>query len=154
MVLMGSFVVFNSTTTGRNCYDYLDRTYGEFNVNMWGTFIITSVFYWLWAAVFAIPDLTGRPAWLFQYKIQPFTRVSLREYGRIAGIAFRNLLFVTLPATYLSASFGPRKPVAASQLPSGTEVVATIVFDLLCTEFGFYYAHRGVALQEPLQMVP
>ena len=144
LIWMSSFVIFNSSTTGRNFYDYLDQTYGEFNVNLWGTFIITSVFYWAWAAVFAIPDLTGRPAWLFKYKIQPFTRVSLREYGRIVTIALRNLLFVTLPLTYLSATVGPRKPVASSELPSGLETVATMIFDLLCTEFGFYYAHRAL----------
>ena len=142
LVFISSFVVFNSTTTGRNWYDHLDRTYGEFNINMWGTFIITSVFYWAWAGVFAIADLTGRPAWLFQYKIQPFSRVSLREYGHIAAVALRNLLLVTLPVTYLSAVFGPRKPVAASKLPSGIETVATVIFDLLCTEIGFYYVHR------------
>jgi hypothetical protein len=74
-ILIAAFVYFNSSSTGRKAYEYLDHKYGDYNMNLWGIFVITSLFFWAWAAVFAIPDLTGWPQWLFKYKTQPFIRV-------------------------------------------------------------------------------
>ncbi|KAF5862709.1 Chromosome 5 4 [Aspergillus alliaceus] len=74
------FVSFNNSAIGHTFYDKIEHRYGEYNINLWGSFIITSVFFWLWAAIFAIPDLTGWPKWLFKYKTQPFVRVDGRAY--------------------------------------------------------------------------
>jgi methylsterol monooxygenase len=137
-----AFIAFNSSSIGHRFYDSLDTIYGEFNINLWGTFIATSVFYWVWSAVFAIPDLTGRPRWLFRYKTQPFVRVGGPEYTRIAGIALRNQVFVALPLIMLNMLVCPLKPVRAAALPSSIQTIATICFDVLCTEIGFYYIHR------------
>ncbi|KAJ6136778.1 hypothetical protein N7497_012331 [Penicillium chrysogenum] len=112
-------------------------------VNIWGTFVITTVFFWVWAAVFAVPDLTGWPRWLFKYKTQPFVRVGGRQYARIALIGLRNQFMVVLPLLYLSSVFGPSKPVGTSSLPSPTQAVVTALFDVFCTEMGFYYVHRA-----------
>lgn len=141
-VLIFAFVAFNSSATGRAFYLHINETYGEYNVNLWGTFLVTSIFFWLWAAVFAIPDLTGRPAWLFKYKTQPFTRVSGPEYLRIAVIGLRNQVLVALPMNYLITLVGPLKPVHPDALPSAIQTIATILFDIACTEVGFYYVHR------------
>ncbi|KAJ5360101.1 hypothetical protein N7517_009292 [Penicillium concentricum] len=99
--------------------------------------------FWAWAAVFAVPDLTGWPRWLFRYKTQPFVRVSGREYARIALIGLRNQFVVVLPLIYLTSVFGPSKPIGTSSLPSSTQAVATVLFDIFCTEMGFYYIHRA-----------
>lgn len=141
-VLIAAFVSFNSSSTSHRLYDYLDQTYGVYNVNLWGTFIITSVFFWLWSAVFAIPDLTGWPKWLFKYKTQPFIRVEGREYSRIALISLRNQVLVAFPLLLLGTVTNPLMPVSSAALPSPSQTVATAVFDLLCTEVGFYYIHR------------
>lgn len=141
-VLVGAFVSFNSSATGHRFYEHLDETYGEFNLNLWGTFIITSVFFWAWAAVFAIPDLTGWPRWLFKYKTQPFVRVDGRQYLRIAAISLRNQILVALPLMGLNALLQPPRPVNPAALPSPVQTVATVFFDLFCTEMGFYYIHR------------
>ena len=71
---------------GYRFYSYLEDNFDEMTVNIWGSFIITTVFFWAWAAVFVIPDLTGWPKWLFRYKTQPFIRVGEREYAKIALI--------------------------------------------------------------------
>ncbi|POR35264.1 Uncharacterized protein TPAR_04530 [Tolypocladium paradoxum] len=141
-VLISAFVSFNSSTTGHRFYEHLDKTYGEHNLNLWGTFIITSVFFWAWAAVFAIPDLTGWPRWLFKYKTQPFVRVDGRQYLRIAAISLRNQILVALPMTALNTLVRPPRPVHPAALPSRVQTVATIFFDVFCTEMGFYYIHR------------
>lgn len=142
VVLIAAFVSFNLSSTSHKFYDHLDRTYGEYNVNLWGTFLITSIFFWLWSAVFAIPDLTGWPQWLFKYKTQPFIRVDERAYARIALISLRNQVLVAFPLLLLGTVANPLLPVNSAALPSATQTVATAIFDLLCTEVGFYYVHR------------
>ncbi|KAJ5512842.1 hypothetical protein N7463_002394 [Penicillium fimorum] len=143
VALIVAYVSFNSSAVGHRFYNHLDDAYDEITVNIWGTFIITTVFFWACAAVFAVPDLTGWPRWLFKYKTQPFVRVSGREYARIALIGLRNQVVVVLPLVYLTSVFGPSKPVGTSLLPSSTQAVTTILFDLFCTEMGFYYIHRA-----------
>ena len=143
IIPIAAFVCFNASSTGQEFYDDLERTYGAYNVNLWGTFIITSVFFWIWAAVFAIPDLTGWPRWLFKYKTQPFVRVDGRQYLRIAAISLRNQVVVALPMIVLNTLVSPLKPVSSAALPGPLRAIATIVLDVLCTEIGFYYVHRS-----------
>lgn len=139
IMLVSSFLAFNSSSTGKQFYADLEQ-YGVYNVNLWGTFLITSIFFWLWAAVFAFGDLY-QPRWLFKYKTQPFTRVSGKEYTRIALIGLRNQIFVALPLTWLVCQ-GPLKSVDSESIPSIPKTLATICFDIACTEIGFYYVHR------------
>ncbi|KAK2595471.1 hypothetical protein QQS21_006811 [Conoideocrella luteorostrata] len=143
VVLVSGFVGFNSSETGRRFYDWIDQLYGQWNINVWGTFFITSVFFWLWGAVFAVPDLTGWPAWLFKYKTQPFVRVDMRQYGKIALVSLRNQVLVAGPLVLATTYVSPLKPVLSSALPGPLETVATIIFDVVCTEVGFYYIHRS-----------
>jgi methylsterol monooxygenase len=140
--LVAVFISFNSSTTGHKLYDYLDNVYGADNMNLWGTFIITSVFFWLWSAVFAIPDLTGWPRGLFKYKTQPFVRVDGKAYFRIAMISLRNQVLVAFPLLLLGTLTTRPMPVASKFLPSPLQTIATIIFDIFCTEVGFYYVHR------------
>jgi methylsterol monooxygenase len=141
-LLIAGFITFNASEFGQRQYEYLDQTYGAFNMNLWGTFIITSIWYWVCSAFFAIPDLTGFPRWLFKYKTQPFVRVSGREYLSIAWGCLKNQIFVSFPATALIAFTCPSKPVNPAALPSWYRVIFTVVFNVLCTEIGFYYIHR------------
>lgn len=144
VILISSFIVFNQSAVGHDVYEYLDRVYGKYNINTWGTFIITSVFFWVWAAVFAIPDLTSWPKRLFKYKTQPFVRVDGPQYLRIAAIGLRNQVLVALPAIFLIPCIVPLKDVSSETLPGPIQTFATIIFDVLCTEVGFYYIHRGL----------
>lgn len=141
IVILG-FVTFNSSATGYRLYEHLDRKYGEYNMNIWGTFIITSVFFWVWSAIFAIPDLTGWPRWLFKYKTQPFVRVDGRAYLHIAMISLRNQVLVSLPLLMFATAINPLQPVTPAALPSPVQTFVTVLFDILCTETGFYYIHR------------
>ncbi|WFD31997.1 hypothetical protein MSPP1_003039 [Malassezia sp. CBS 17886] len=140
--LSSAFVAFSVSTTGRNFYEYLDTTYGAYNVNLWGTFIVTTVFFWVGGLIFAIPDLTGWPKWLFKYKTQPFVRVTPKEYARIMAVSMRNQVFVALPLIFAMTTVQPPRPVTPSALPSAPVMLATVLFDVFCTEMGFYYIHR------------
>ncbi|KAL1848598.1 hypothetical protein Plec18167_002223 [Paecilomyces lecythidis] len=142
LIVLG-FVFFNTTPTAHRLYEHLDQTYGAWNVNVWGTFLITSIFFWAWGAVFAIPDLTSWPRWLFKYKTQPFVRVNGREYFHIFLISLRNQLLVALPLILALPILSPLKPVTPTALPSPLQTFLTVLFDVLCTEVGFYYIHRS-----------
>jgi methylsterol monooxygenase len=141
-LIIAAFISFNTSATGHRFYQYLDDTHGVYKVNLWGTFIITSVFFWLWSAIFAIPDLTGWPRWLFKYKTQPFVRVNGKAYFRIAKISLRNQMLVAFPMLLLGTFTTQPMPVAPKFLPTPFQTIATIIFDVFCTEVGFYYVHR------------
>jgi fatty acid hydroxylase domain-containing protein 2 len=140
-LLIAGVLIFNNSSTGHAFYLHLHTVYGDRNVNSWATFVITSAFFWIWAGVFAVVDLTSQPSWLFKYKTQPFTRVNAREYAWIALISLRNQVLVALPVAYTSSLIIVH-PVHPSMLPSLPVTLATITFDILCTEVGFYYVHR------------
>ncbi|KAJ5212803.1 uncharacterized protein N7498_004449 [Penicillium cinerascens] len=142
-ILIAGFISFNSSSIGHTFYEYLDRTYGVYNVNIWGTFIITSLFFWICCAVFAIPDLTGWPRWLFKYKTQPFVQINRHAYSRIAIVSFRNQFVVALPMIIMITHTTAPMPVAPTALPSPLQTLGTIFFDIACTEVGFYYIHRS-----------
>ncbi len=101
----------------------------------------TTALYWLWAAPFIFVDLTGKPDFIFKFKIQPFQHVGAREYGRIALVVLKNQLLVTAPLTWLKATYTP-SVASPEALPGPLESLAVIVFNILCTEVGFYYVHR------------
>lgn len=143
-LLVAAFLALNASPRGRRLYDALDDRYGAPAVNLWGTFAVTSLFFWAWAAVFAAADLAARPRWLARYKTQPFVRVPPRRYAAAAAISLRNQLLVALPAVWLTTAVAPPAPVAAAALPGPLRAVATVAFDVLCTEVGFYYVHRAL----------
>lgn len=140
-VLLAAFVAFNSSDTAYKLYAHLDEKYGDWNLNTWGTFIITSVVFWAWGAVFAVADLTEWPHWLFKYKTQPFVRVDGYEYLKIVLIGLRNQFLIALPLSFAAAMI-QLKPVTPEALPGPLQTAATLIFDTLCTELGFYYVHR------------
>lgn len=142
LIIIILFAYWNSTSAASNAYIYLHEQYGDYAMNTWGMFAVTGLFLWTYTFIFAVADLSSRPKWLFKYKIQPFSRVESREYAWIALITLRNQLFVSLPSIYLMAYIRPLKPLDPSMLPSPIETVIVALFDLTCTEVGFYYIHR------------
>ncbi|KAF1736219.1 Fatty acid hydroxylase domain-containing protein 2 [Beauveria bassiana] len=142
VVVVLLFAAWQRSAAAHRLYAHLDATYGATAVNVWGTFIVTSVFFWAWGGIFALADLTARPRWLFRYKTQPFVRVPAREYAWICLISLRNQVLVALPLIYAISHLAPPRPVHPDALPGSLQTVATVVFDTLCTEVGFYYIHR------------
>lgn len=141
--IIATFTAFNTSTTGHAFYDWLEGKYGVYNINVWGTFIVTSSVLWVFSLLFAIPDLTSWPKWLFKYKTQPFVRVGVREYLKLAAITLRNQVLVALPLIMLLPHLIQMQPVSSAALPGPLQTVATVIFDILCTEVGFYYIHRS-----------
>lgn len=131
-------VAFNKSSTAERFYTWLNANYTPFMINFLGTFAITSLVYWAYGGLYAILDLTKRPAFLQKYKIQPYKEVTAKEYREICKIALRNQVFVSLPMSALSA--GPLAHwrgmgnTSYAALPGFWVTLGTYVFCLLCEE--------------------
>lgn len=128
IVLIGGFTLFNSSAFGHAVYDDLTTRFGSFNLRFFGTWIITTSVLWGLSALYALADLTGRPKWLYKYKVQPFVRVKGTEYANIALGALRNLVVVATPLMLVGAWTIPT-PTSSDQLPGPLRTVATVLFD-------------------------
>ncbi|PWN47775.1 C-4 methylsterol oxidase [Violaceomyces palustris] len=141
LLLISTFIAFNSSSLGRDFYDRILQRYGDLNVRVWGTFWSTTAFYWFLSSLYAFVDLTGRPGWMFRYKVQPFSYVGPKEYLSISLVVLRNQFLVALPLIWLNYHTLDT-PVESQALPGPWTTLFTILFDILCTEVGFYYIHR------------
>ncbi|KDN45271.1 sterol desaturase [Tilletiaria anomala UBC 951] len=135
------FLVFNASQIGRDFYHWLNANYTPFQIDFYWTFGITTVLYWAFAVLYAVVDLTSWPAAVFQYKVQPFQRVGFKEYGKIAVRVLWNQALVTLPLAYFKARLKP-SDARVETLPGPLTSIAVIIFNILCTEIGFFYVHR------------
>lgn len=140
-VVVAGFLAFNASDSGRACYRWLSERYTPFEINLYWTFGLTTAFYWLVAAFFAVVDLTGKPAFVFRYKVQPFSRVGAVEYAQIARKVFWNQLAVNIPVSIFLATFTPAD-ASPETLPSTPIALFQIVLNVLVTEVGFFYVHR------------
>ena len=140
--IIGSFVAFNTSQLAYDFYDHLNKTYTPFQLNAYGTLIITTVLYYIIAGLFAIIDLTSRPRFLFKYKVQPFQRVNASEYWEITAIVIRNQLIVVVPLAMVKAYFLPNK-TDPKYLQGPWATLAHVLFNVMCTEVGFYFIHRA-----------
>lgn len=84
--------------------------------------------------------MTGRPRALFKYKVQPFQRVGGKEYSKIALKVLQNQLTVTLPLALFKAAFTP-SDARPETVPGPLKALGLIIFNVLCTEVGFYQVH-------------
>ncbi|KAJ3010505.1 Chromosome 5 4 [Thoreauomyces humboldtii] len=141
LAVIGAFVAFNRSQTAYDFYLSIDQKYTEFQINSVGSFVLTFVLYWAFASIFAFIDLTGKPDFLFKYKVQPFLRVDVKDYAKISLIVLRNQFFVSLPLAVLSAFYFPFK-MHPDHLQGSLETVGHIIFNQLCLEVGFYFIHR------------
>lgn len=134
--------------------DFWERQWGkvytfcdgnEFTISVMGTTVITAGVYWFIGGLYTVMDLTGKPAALVRYKIQPTKNKSL-TIGRILPVILQvlfNQTVVGLPfaviAIYLlqlrGYSYGP-------ELPTFHWVLMELVIFTLSEEVAFYYSHR------------
>lgn len=117
----------------------------DFTVGFYGTACVSFFSYWMVCLLFLMIDLTGRPAFIFKYKIQDDQNVPVPK-GKLMhaiGVVLYNQVVVAGPAILLTyhlmqwrgSSFG-------RELPSIYWVMVEAVVFLIFEEIGFYYSHR------------
>ncbi|PWN29331.1 C-4 methylsterol oxidase [Jaminaea rosea] len=141
LVLLGAFIAWQRSSTAHNFYSSLAARYSVFDINAYGAFGITTLVYWAVAGLFAIVDLTHWPDIVFRYKVQPFEKVTIKEYAKIAKVAAKNQLFVVGPLLAGQAYLAPY-PVEASAVPGSWATLGYIAASIAAIEVGFYYVHK------------
>ncbi|GFV44396.1 fatty acid hydroxylase domain-containing protein 2 [Trichonephila clavipes] len=116
----------------------------DFALAVWGTFIVTTLFYWIVGLGYTIVDLTGKPEFLQKYKIQKNS-----DYP----VSFSKVLKVTLQVIINQLIFIPCAIVfyylmvwrgyhSGKTLPSFQRLAFEIAFHIVMNEIIFYYVHR------------
>ncbi|KAF8316140.1 hypothetical protein DL93DRAFT_795090 [Clavulina sp. PMI_390] len=137
---LSATILFHKSETGKNFYKWLNDNYTPFQINVWWTFGITSVLYWVIGLLFMAVDMTESPKMLYKYKLQPSQRITWKDYQKVCWIVLRNQIVVALPVTILVGLFAPFR--TTTPLPGAWSTIGTYLFCLLCEETGFYYVHR------------
>ncbi|XP_077984393.1 fatty acid hydroxylase domain-containing protein 2-like [Glandiceps talaboti] len=110
-----------------------------------GTITVTGISYWLFASLFLFVDVTGKPAFMLRYKVQPEKNIRvdrIRLTKAVLTVLF-NQTFATIPVIMLfyhlfvwrGVEFGP-------ELPTFQWVLVELIVFSLVEEVGFYYFHR------------
>ncbi|KAG8926558.1 hypothetical protein FRC02_008801 [Tulasnella sp. 418] len=141
MFLMWAITIgFNKSSLGQRFYDWMNANYTSMQIHSWGTFIVTSSVYWILGIIFMIADLTERPKWLLKYKLQPWKRVSGKEYAKICLVVLRNQVLVAGPMAYIMGRWiAPWRGMRTdAPLPGAIETLYTWVFCMICMEVSNY----------------
>jgi len=117
----------------------------EFKISAVGTFVVSLTVYWVIGIIYTLIDITGQPAALLKYKMQPGKNEPLERWRltKVVLIVLFNQFVIGIPATvfcyhlmkWRGSSFG-------LQLPTFQWVLLELVVFILVEEVGFYYAHR------------
>nr|KAG5695760.1 hypothetical protein BaRGS_013848 [Batillaria attramentaria] len=110
------------------------------------TSVMTAIVFWVPNLLLMILDVTGRPAALLKYKVQPGKNspVSTTDLMKAVRVALFNEVFVSGPVTlalyytmcWRGCKFGP------SELPTVQRFVLEMSVLVIIEEIGFYYLHR------------
>jgi len=118
---------------------------------LFGTLAIHNVAYWIPALFFMFVDLTGKPAFLYRYKIQPEEKVTFQMYLKCFALVIFNQLCVAVPMLWaleelkLTPYFGLN---AGPEIPPVRVILRHFVFWLLFEDFWFFHVHK--LLHHPL----
>lgn len=118
----------------------------EFMLTVIGTNVVTFFVFWIFGALYLFVDLTGRPKWVLQYKIQDGSHqrpVDLKKLLKAVKLVLFNQIVVGGGfSLVLYWVFKWRGCSCGPELPSFHWVLFEIAVFSLVDEFGFYYSHR------------
>merc|ERR1711970_915649 len=128
---------------------FLD-VFGDDRYNLWvyGTVIVTTIHYWLSAAGYVFMDLTGKPAFLTKYKIQPEKNVPVSgaKLWKVVKHVLINQVVLGIPGGIFSWDLWNRRNSSPEDdirvLPNLITTPGHIFVCIICHDIWFYYAHR------------
>jgi sterol desaturase/sphingolipid hydroxylase (fatty acid hydroxylase superfamily) len=124
-------------------YNYFEGN--EFMIAVVGTFVISTIVYWIAGGLYTILDLTQRPNAITRYKIQPNKNTPL-DRKRFAKVIAQVLFNQFVIGTTFIALFYPvikaRGFSAKPELPTFQWVLLELAVFSIVEEIGFYYFHR------------
>lgn len=116
----------------------------SFLLTVYGTNVVNNLVFWGFSAFFLICDITGKPQWMLQYKIQDANQpVDRKKLLRAVKFVLFNHTIVTLAFSYvLYPVYVWRGCSTGLELPSFQWVLFEIAVFTMIEEIGFYYSHR------------
>lgn len=131
----------------QGCWKKVHALFGgdEFLLSVVGTNVVAFLFFWLFGGFYLFMDLTGRPKWALQYKIQDGTNqpLNLKKLWRAVKLVLFNQIVVgTLVSIVLHPFLLKRGCSFSTELPGFHWVLFEIGIFTLVEEVGFYYSHR------------
>jgi len=120
---------------------------GEDKYYLWvyGTVAVTTIHYWMSAAVYMFIDLTGKPAFLAKYKIQPEKNapLSMDKLMKVVRHVFFNQIALGIPGGMAAWSlYSSRNVTDIRVLPSLSTTLLDVLVCIICHDIWFYYGHR------------
>ncbi|XP_068220269.1 fatty acid hydroxylase domain-containing protein 2-like [Palaemon carinicauda] len=117
----------------------------DFNILVYGGTLATYTVYWVSGAVYTFMDVTGIPAFIRPYKVQPGTNepVSTQKLIKCILVVQFNQLVVGVAFSMLVYHLGSLRGYDTSpQLPTFHWFLFELAMCVLIEEIGFYYSHR------------
>eukprot|EP00092_Neocalanus_flemingeri_P017284 GFUD01018692.1.p1 GENE.GFUD01018692.1~~GFUD01018692.1.p1 ORF type:complete len:361 (+),score=65.23 GFUD01018692.1:101-1084(+) len=120
---------------------------GEDKYYLWvyGTVGVTTLHYWISAAGYMFIDLTGKPAFLAKYKIQPEknTPLPMAKLMKVVQHVLVNQIVLGIPSGMASYSLYNSRSVSDLRvLPSLSKTLLDVLVCIICHDIWFYYGHR------------
>ncbi|XP_074650551.1 fatty acid hydroxylase domain-containing protein 2-like [Tubulanus polymorphus] len=136
-----------SASLWQSMFDHTYALFGssDFNVAIWGTTVICMAVFWTANIFLIIVDLTGKPEFFYNYKIQPKENVPVdpkRLKKAVLVVLFNQLVIIPL---FLIVAFyfcEMRGCQFHGDLPTLQWVVLELIVFVFVLEAFFYYSHR------------
>jgi len=123
-----------------NAYNLADR----YILYVYGTFLVTTFFYWLSAAIFMVMDYTQMPSFLMKYKIQPGknTPPPTSKVLKVLMIVFFNQS-MAVPLSMLNyGGWASRTNPDLRYVPGVEETFGMLFLSMICHDCIFYHGHK------------
>ncbi|XP_068701654.1 fatty acid hydroxylase domain-containing protein 2-like isoform X1 [Montipora foliosa] len=131
----------------QGCWKKIHAFFGgdEFMLTVVGTNVVSFFVFWIFCALYLFVDLTGRPKWALQYKIQDGSNqpLDLKKLLKATKLVLFNQIVVGGGFSLALYKFYQwRGCSCGTELPSFQWVLFEIAIYSLVDELGFYYSHR------------
>lgn len=116
----------------------------EYNLAVWGTFIIASIVFWTVGSIYSYLDVTNRPSFIRKYKIQPGTNepVDPKRFRNLVWTVFINQTVIFLPLLMAGNKMHQwRGRPDLHILPEFHVVILELIAFVLVEEVVFFYSH-------------
>nr|XP_006815597.1 PREDICTED: fatty acid hydroxylase domain-containing protein 2-like [Saccoglossus kowalevskii] len=112
-----------------------------------GSWLAAFVTYWVVSIPLLCMDLTHRPRFIYQYKMQMDKPIEVAKLKKLFKVVLLNQLFyapLMMWMYYVSAMWRGCS-ISSSDLPSGERILYDLLGCLIFAEVTFYYSHRFIA---------
>jgi len=119
----------------------------QYYLYVYGTVIVTTIYFWICAAIYTFMDVTGKPAFLTKYKMHDNNApVNPVKFWKVVKHVLFNQIVLGIPAGMLSyplwAFMKSNSTLSITSLPSLQTTLLHILVCIISHDAWFYYGHR------------